>query len=207
MLSERKEWCETLIHCEDHRRERWRLVGIADQSYGSLTETHRAQIAGLWRALSIRPLPTKVKTRAEALRLTNLHCSRVRVVGHESAVLVLQWFGSVDVRTRWFRCNWGHVLFGVLDDLDGLDVLEGHEVLDGLGLLDKLKVFDGLDVLVSRCSTVSTYSAVLTSSTIVTGLRCLSRGAQWSQGIWPASPERAGWPVRYRAFRIVKRST
>ncbi len=97
----------------------------------------------------------------------------------------------------------------VLEELEllfqGLGVLDCFDVLGGLDVLNNL---GGLKVLVSGCSTVSTYSAVLTSSTTLEVLRCSSRGVRrWSRGIWPASPERAGWPVGYRAFRIVKGST
>lgn len=45
-------------------------------------------IAGFLRALSIKPLLIKIKTKAKALRLKNLHCSKIYIVGHRSLILV-----------------------------------------------------------------------------------------------------------------------
>ncbi len=50
-----------------------------------------------------------------------------------------------------------------------------------------LNVLDNCEVLVSRCLTV---------------VRCSTTVSR----LWPASPKRAGWPVGYRTFRIIKGS-
>ena len=116
---------------------------------------HRAQTASLWRALSIRPMPTKVKIRAEALRLKNLHRPRMRVVRHKSPVLILHWFGSVDVRTWCFGCTRGsHSTRRTQRSQRSVCSSRGAWRFRGawrsqgarLKVLDDLKVFDGLEV-------------------------------------------------------------
>ena len=76
-------------------------------------------------------------------RLESMHCLRMRVVGDEDLVLILQWFGGFDIY------NGLDVLVN-LDSLvapNGLDLCSYLEVFNGLEVLDGLEVFDnGLKV-------------------------------------------------------------
>ena len=119
-------------------------IGVIDPLRRSWMGIHRAQIAGR----CIRPLTTKVKTRAEALGLKNLHRSRMRVVGYESLVVILQRFAAVLTYVfGGLGGPGGHVLLDVLNDLTGLDMLASRcltEVLLGLDVCDKLLLPNGL---------------------------------------------------------------
>ncbi len=127
-------------------------------------------------------------------------CSRYDVPSRDQSA-GLQWLIRLDRSNRAETCAllaWRPNSFNGVSGLNvkgGSDVLVGLNVLSGCNIIRNANVLGGLVHL--------TVSICIVISICLTIARC----SMTSQGIWPAFPKRAGWPVGYRAFRIVKRST